>query len=92
MNKLQEIFTAYYRKFNPTPQEEALAADRYKICKECPRFSSYFGKKHSSLIQKCDECGCVISAKIFSPIENACPLLKWKDVDEKYFKKTKTIV
>ena len=81
MNKLQEIFKAYYKKFNPTVAEEDLASKRYDICKSCPELAFYINQKNLK-VQKCGNCGCVISAKIFSPVQNACPLKKWESVDK----------
>mgnify|MGYP003342540235 CR=1 FL=1 len=92
MNKLREIFTAYYKKFNPSKDQELLAEARYEICKECPKLTAFLHIKQKKLVEKCGECGCVISAKIFSPKENACPLNKWEEVDKMHFKKTKTII
>ena len=89
MNKLNEIFISYYRKFNPTEEQEKMASERYSICMNCPNYGSYFRTKDSQWIHKCNDCGCPISAKVFSPLENACPLSKWAEVDTKYFTKQK---
>lgn len=73
MNKLVEIAKAWIIAANPTQEEEQKALSRSAICDECPK------KKHNDHLKffYCDECGCPLSKKIYSPI-NSCPLDKWK--------------
>ena len=76
MLKIVEIAKSWIVATNPTPEQEAVALYRSKVCDECPskdylpRFDSYI----------CGECGCPLSKKVFSPSPGpkACPLQKWK--------------
>jgi hypothetical protein len=73
LNKLVEIAKAWIIAANPTLEEKQKALSRSAICDECPE------KKHNDHLNffYCDECGCPLSKKIYSPI-NSCPLKKWK--------------
>lgn len=82
---VKTIVNAWVTSFNPSDDERKLAEDRYSICKECPKI------KFKKIIQSevCTECGCPISKKIFTLVDdNTCPLGKWNEVDEE-FRKTK---
>jgi hypothetical protein len=46
--------------------------------------------KKIGLATICEECGCPISKKIFTPKFNACPLKKWEEVDTPYLKQKKS--
>jgi hypothetical protein len=78
MNKLQEIFTAWKTSFNPTESQKELATLRSEICAGC---------EHKQVIAfaRCGLCGCPISGKIHSPVQNACPAGKWGEIDKHFF-------
>ena len=81
MNRLVEIFKSYVIANSPTQDQFELAENRFKICEGCEHRGSYFGTEANRNIEKCNQCGCPLSKKVFSPVFNACPLNKWKDVD-----------
>lgn len=84
---LKVIFNAWVIAANPDEREKALAEERLSVCMSCPsRKEIVNGKKWSAV---CGECGCPISKKIFSKINDACPLHKWIDVEKNYFNPTK---
>lgn len=87
-----EIINAWKIANNPTPKQEELAALRGKICDGCP--SKKVITKKLKLATICNECGCSISKKIFTPKFNACPLGKWEEVDIQYIpeKKSSTLI
>ena len=84
MNKVEEIFKAWGIMFNPNEQQNGLAAERISICNECEHKGSNVLK-----LNVCTICGCALSAKVFSPKYNACPMEKWITVENKYYKKLK---
>jgi hypothetical protein len=94
LQKFKEIADAWIIAHNPSKEQKILAENRFIICDMCP------SKKTLSDIIKistiCNECGCPISKKIFTPEFNACPLKKWKEVDDKFHlatqKKAKTVL
>ena len=73
MNKLVEIAKAWIIASNPTKEEKTKALERSSICDDCDskRFNDHLKFDY------CNECGCPLSKKIYSPI-NSCPLNKWK--------------
>jgi hypothetical protein len=73
LNKLLEIAQAWIISTNPTPEQEETALHRSEICDGC-EMKEYI--LHLN-ISRCGECGCILSKKIYSPI-NSCPLNKWK--------------
>jgi hypothetical protein len=77
MNKIEEIFKAWGIMFNPNEQQNELASKRLEICNECEF-------KNSIPIQTCTICGCALKAKVFSPVNGACPKNKWDKLDQKY--------
>jgi hypothetical protein len=77
--KVNEIFSAWGIMFNPNDEQAELAMERIKICDTCEH------KKTDPAIH-CGLCGCMLKAKIFSPIQGACPAGKWNEVDEKLLK------
>ena len=87
-----EIINAWKIANNPTPKQEKLAELRGKICDICP--SKKVLTRKIGLATICDECGCPISKKIFTPKFNACPLKKWGEVDTLYIeeKKSSTLI
>lgn len=72
----KEILEAYKAKANPTELQQALAEKRLEICNECEH-----RKTGIMNIQYCEQCGCIIPAKVFSYKEGACPEGKWDKVD-----------
>jgi hypothetical protein len=84
-----KIAKAWITSYNPTEKELNIANERYSICNICP-------SKVKTILSydKCNECGCPISKKIFSDQFNDCPLEKWELVDSIHFpprKVTKTL-
>jgi hypothetical protein len=77
---LIEIITAWKIANNPSEEQYTLALKRSAICENCP------SKKTITKVLKigviCNECGCPIEKKIYSIKKNACPLNKWKEIDE----------
>ncbi len=78
MNKVEEIFKAWKTAFNPNEAQKQLASLRMEICDSC---------QHKQVIAfaRCGLCGCPLSGKIYSPVENACPANKWQLVDKEFF-------
>jgi hypothetical protein len=83
-----EIINAWKIANNPTPNQEKLAELRGKICDGCP--SKKIITKKLKLATICNQCGCPIAKKIFTPKFNACPLGKWEEVDTPYIKEKKS--
>lgn len=81
MNRLVEIFKSYVAAHSPTQDQFELAESRFKICEGCEHRGGYIGVHEKRFIEKCNQCGCPLSKKVFSPKFNACPLSKWRDVD-----------
>lgn len=72
MVNVKEILSAWAISFNPTDEQAKKAAYRLNICNDCDnKLKNRFG------VFVCIECGCVLSKKAFSPLENPCPLKKW---------------
>lgn len=82
MNKLKEIFESWKIAYNPTNEQNELAADRLEICSKCEH------KVHNETLDLtlCGLCGCPLNKKAFSPKPNACDVGKWNSVDTKHFK------
>ena len=78
MNKFSEIITAWWRAYNPTPEQSEMAKKRLEVCMNCEYLTN-------SIVfdSKCGECGCPISRKIFSPVKGSCRIGKWDEVDGK---------
>jgi hypothetical protein len=72
MNKIHEIAVSWWRAENPTKEQSELAQKRLAICMGCDshRESIVFN-------YVCGECGCPLGKKIFSEVEQPCPLNKW---------------
>lgn len=94
LQKFKEIINAWVIAKNPSAEQKILAEKRYNVCDECPSKKTITTKLEIGVI--CGECGCPISKKIFSTEFNACPLKKWKEVDDKFHaltqKKVKTFL
>jgi len=100
----KEIAKSWYNSFNHNPEQKELADKRFEICLECPSKKELLKDKEWSLI--CGECGCPLSAKVYTDKTyisktGSCPLNKWKDIESEYLtklgkpttiKNTKTIV
>lgn len=76
-DKVKEIAESWIIAKNPTESQLKLAEERLEICNGCDKKVTGIGG-----YLKCDECGCPISKKIFSPKYDACPLHKWLDVED----------
>jgi len=81
--KILEIIEAWKIAHDPTEEQLELARLRGEVCSKCP------SKKTTLNITYCDECGCVISKKIFTNVFNPCPLRKWDKIDAPFFPKNK---
>jgi hypothetical protein len=84
LNKTKEIFEAWAISFNPDDAQAELASQRIQICDVC---------EHKALEPyiRCDQCGCALKAKIYTPKTykdggGSCPKNKWKDVEDIYLK------
>jgi ketosteroid isomerase-like protein len=84
LNKTKEIFEAWAISFNPDDAQAELASQRIQICDVC---------EHKALEPyiRCDQCGCALKAKIYTPKTykdggGSCPKNKWKDVEDVYLK------
>jgi ribosomal protein L37AE/L43A len=72
MVNVKEILSAWAISVNPTEEQAKKAAYRLSVCDGCEnKLKNRFG------VFVCIECGCVLSKKAFSPLENPCPLRKW---------------
>jgi hypothetical protein len=72
MNKIKEIAVSWWRAENPTKEQSDLAQERLAICMSCE-------KRQESIVfgYVCGQCGCPLGKKIFSEVEQPCPLNKW---------------
>ena len=75
MNKIEEIFTSWNISFNPNNEQNELASKRIEVCNSCEFKKIKFG------INTCSVCGCALKAKVFTPVEGACPKGKWDNID-----------
>ncbi len=81
---IREITSAWWDSYFGTDNQKSLAKKRLEVCENCPSLEQKFKKLRKITVTVCGECGCPIAKKIFSPKFNACPLGKWKNVDELY--------
>jgi ribosomal protein L37E len=75
MLKIAEIAKAWIAAANPTPTQQLIAEHRASVCDACP------SKAYNRLMDfyYCNECGCPLKKKIFSPKgPEACPLAQWE--------------
>jgi hypothetical protein len=85
MNKIEEIFKAWKISYNPDNLQSELAIKRMEICDICD-------SKRDNPVIHCNECGCLLSKKIYSPVIRACPKGKWIAVEMEFeHKKNKKI-
>ena len=78
---LREIAQSWLIAANPSSLQKEIAQKRYSICLSCEHYREtrvITGDEH------CDDCGCPLSKKIFSPKFNACQQQKWLDIDIQY--------
>ena len=73
-----EIFKSWAISFDPTQEQNELAAMRMQICDGCEA-------KGTSPIIYCKDCGCPLEKKVFTPYMNRCPRGKWNEAELKYF-------
>lgn len=82
MESLFTIIEAWRIANNPTEKQIELSKLRAEICEVCP--SKKILNKKISLFIVCGECGCPLKKKIFTNDYDACPLGKWKTVEDKF--------
>jgi len=73
-----EIFKSWAISLRPDERQNKLASGRMLICDSCEY-------KRTEPIIYCHKCGCPLEKKVFSPLENRCPLGKWEEVDKPFF-------
>jgi predicted Zn-ribbon and HTH transcriptional regulator len=74
------IFKSWGIYLSPNSKQSELAAKRLDICGRCEH-------KVGKTIPTCNQCGCVITAKVFTPSKGACPKGKWNKVEDDFFNK-----
>ena len=89
----KEISRAWFNSVVHSDRLKKLADDRFDICLGCDSKKEIFEGKEWSL--KCNECGCPLKGKIYTPKtyldkDGSCPLGKWKEVEYVFLKSTKT--
>ncbi len=77
MFDLREIAKAWWIASKPTKEQSELAMKRLAICKGCDSMIESAVFKF-----KCNECGCPIGKKIFTPKMGTCDLHKWDKVEQ----------
>lgn len=79
MDNVTDIIKAWMISFNPNEEQKELAELRYTICLSCDKRDKLLG------VEKCNECGCPLSKKIFTQKKmETCPLHKWDAVEEEF--------
>jgi hypothetical protein len=81
---IREITSAWWDSYFADDNQKKLAKERLSVCESCPSLQTKFKKIRKLTISVCGECGCPISKKIFSNKFDACPLGKWKEIDESH--------
>lgn len=71
MANIWEIAQAWYRSWDPTPEQAAVAEQRLAICTTC-EWNQLFRRG-----PVCTACGCPIYKKIFVSDAASCPHQKW---------------
>lgn len=89
----KEISRAWFNSVVHTQIQKKLADSRFDICLDCPSKKEILKGKEWSL--KCNECGCPLKAKIYTPKTylnegGSCPLNKWKEVEDIYLNQMKS--
>lgn len=72
MNKIQEIIEAWSIAKNPTEEQMLLAESRLGICNGCE-----YKIEVPEYLLVCARCGCPLKKKVFTRLENVCPMGKW---------------
>lgn len=86
----KDIVTSWYNVIVHTPEQKELAEKRFDICLQCPSKKEIIEGKEWAL--KCGECGCPLSAKVYTKTtylnkDGSCPLNKWKEIEIEYLNK-----
>lgn len=81
-SKVVEITKAWVVARNPTIEQKNLAEARWNVCIQCSEFRE---KREITGEPYCNDCGCPLNKKIFTPNYNQCPLKKWESVDDLLF-------
>jgi hypothetical protein len=81
---IREIVEAWIIANNPSEEQRLLSEKRLSVCDECPAKKEILKKAKWTYI--CIACGCPLSKKSFTNSYNPCPLGKFKDIDNEYFK------
>jgi hypothetical protein len=77
MSSIIDIFRAWVIAEMPSKEQAELAKKRLEICKGCDSMVESVVFKF-----KCNECGCPIGKKIFTPTMGSCDLHKWDKVEK----------
>jgi hypothetical protein len=80
---LKEIANSWLIAANPSPLQKEIAQKRYNTCLQCEHYRETRAVTHD---EHCNDCGCPLRKKIFSPKFNSCPQDKWLDIDTQYQK------
>jgi hypothetical protein len=80
---IRKIFDAWVTAAKPNAKQKELAEKRMEICRTCPSKIESVKNKEWSYV--CGECGCPLKGKIFTQMNDACPLGKWRGVEAPYF-------
>jgi hypothetical protein len=86
--KIVTIADAWITAATPTEEQKKLAEARWNICRQCPEFRE---KRDVIGDPYCNDCGCPLKKKIFTKTYNECPLKKWEEVDNIFWKDTQKI-
>jgi len=90
ISKIKEIAQAWIISASPSPAQKKLAEARYSVCINCVHYRE---KRPITGEEYCSDCGCTLSAKIFTTAtymadSKSCPLDKWKEVEDLYWPNT----
>jgi transcription initiation factor TFIIIB Brf1 subunit/transcription initiation factor TFIIB len=89
MTNLFTIIDAWRIANNPTKTQAELAKKRALICDTCPSKKT-ITKLFGEIGIVCNECGCPIAKKVFTPKNKQCPLNKWEKVEAEYYSNSGT--
>jgi len=69
--KIRTILSAWAEQYNPTPEAQARAEERLKVCMGCEHW-------REAAVNYCAKCGCATRSKIYTPPNlEGCPEKKW---------------
>lgn len=85
---IKEIVSAWVSKIHPKDSQKELAEKRATICSTCDQVREAVESVNGT--RYCNQCGCLLEAKVYSYREGACPLGKWDTVDRE-FRNTKAL-